>query len=370
MNKRKKICFVSPFAYGIFFPESKLKFGGAEFQISKIASELSKNNFFNISLAILNNGQAWKEKKINGIRLIKAYKTGNFGSQLMGPIILMWKLFVESPDVVVCRANGAEVGIACFYSKFFRKKFIYSIACDIDARGDFFKGFRGRLFKFGIENADVVIAQNDFQKEDFINRYPKKKDNVYLIKNSISLDLEKDKNQKKDYVLWVGSSSSVKQPEVFIRLVKKNKDKHFLMIMTKSSSNFDLWEKIKKDSSSIDNLELIDFVDSKKIENLYKDAKVLVNTSKYEGFPNTFLQAGRYSTPILSLKVDPDNFIKNKECGFVCNSDFEQLNNKLQLLFNDKNVYERMSEKVFEYVKENHNIKDNILKWEEILKKI
>ena len=42
-------------------------------------------------------------------------------------------------------------------------------------------------------------------------------------------------------------------------------------------------------------------------------SKILINTSSFEGFPNTFVQAWANGVPVISLKVDPDNIIKKKK---------------------------------------------------------
>jgi hypothetical protein len=55
-------------------------------------------------------------------------------------------------------------------------------------------------------------------------------------------------------------------------------------------------------------------------ETYFDQCKVFINTSKYEGFPNTFLQAWRRGIPVIS-SVDPDDVIQSKKLGRVVHSE-------------------------------------------------
>ncbi|MFW5888115.1 MAG: glycosyltransferase family 4 protein [Patescibacteria group bacterium] len=363
-----KVCFVSPFAYPLFNPKTDLKFGGAEVQMYLVATELAKDENFDVNFVVLDLGQERKEE-YNGVRVYKAYKRGrSFFNLVRAPLKLIATLSKICPDVVISRAAGVEVGFSCLYTKIFRKKLIYSIAHDRDVNRSFFQGLRGRIFKFGFEHANCYIAQSQKQVDILEKTYDRKFNNIQVIPNSFYLE-DKDSGPKES-ILWVGSSIDFKRPEIFADLAEEFPEERFVMIMTKSKAAPEKWKKIEQRAKDIDNLELIEQIPFKEIDDYFARAKVFVNTSTAEGFPNTFLQAMIVKTPILSLNVDPDGFIEKNKCGFSCRDSIEELQLKLKQLLENKEMRERMGENGYEHITKNHDINKNIQEWKRIIEKI
>ena len=73
-----------------------------------------------------------------------------------------------------------------------------------------------------------------------------------------------------------------------------------------------------------------------------------------------------YSTPILSLKVNPDNFLEENDVGFSCNDEFEELKKKLNILLVDLELWDTYSNNAYDFVYKEMNVEINI----EIRKKI
>ena len=367
-NKKTKACFVSPFTYPLFNPETDLKFGGAEVQMYLVATELTKDENFDVNFVVLDLGQKKKEE-YNGVKVHKAYRRGrSFFNLVIAPLKLIATLFKIGPDVVISRAAGVEVGFSCLYTKIFRGKFIYSIAHDRDVNKSFFQGLRGRIFKFGFEHADHYIAQSQNQVDILEKTYNKKFNNIKVIPNSFRL--ENKYSGPKESILWVGSSIDFKRPEIFVDLAEELPEEKFVMIMTKSKPAPGKWKKIEQRVKDIENLELIEQVPFKEIDNYFFKAKVFVNTSTAEGFPNTFLQSMTAKTPILSLNVDPDGFIEKNKCGFACGDNEKILKEKLKELLSDKDLHDELAKNGYYYVRDNHGIKRNIDSWKELFKNL
>jgi hypothetical protein len=79
-------------------------------------------------------------------------------------------------------------------------------------------------------------------------------------------------------------------------------------------------------------------------------ARALLNTSPYEGFPNTFLEAWALLTPVISLHVDPGGTIAADRLGYVCGGDMAVLEELLR-----RRGYDLDLERIRDYVIRNHS---------------
>ena len=106
------------------------------------------------------------------------------------------------------------------------------------------------------------------------------------------------------------------------------------------------------------NVRIVEQVPYSKIEDYFAHAAALLNTSDAEGFPNAFLQAGKYGVPILSLTVDPNEMLSRHECGLLGRGDMTKMAVLLQQLWDQrKHTYRDLySKNVSRYVTEHHAI--------------
>ncbi len=364
----KKICFVSTFAYPLFNPDCKVTFGGSEVQMYLLAKELAKDKNFDVKFIVADFGQ----KKIENYEGVEIYKSYSIRKKIVNyikaPIILYKTLKKINPDVVIQRSAAPETGICAFFCKLNKKKFVYSIASTVDINGEFAKkGILGKLYNYGLDNVDYIIAQNKDQK-NLLEQWKKKEfQNIEVIKSGYEMKFKIKSNAKK-FILWIGRSDKCKNPDLFIDLAEKFPAEKFVMIMPKSKK--EIWEKIYKRIKNTKNIEFLERIPFHKIDNYFKKAKIFLNTSKYEGFPNTFVQACKNGTPIVSLNVNPDNFLEKYKCGFFCKNDVNLMKDQINILLKNKKIYQEKSRNIFNYAKENHNIKNNIKIWKKIMKNL
>ncbi len=128
-------------------------------------------------------------------------------------------------------------------------------------------------------------------------------------------------------------------------------------------SHYDL---LKSQAAEISNVEFIERVGFHEVDRYFQRAKVFVNTSDSEGFPNTFVEACKCATAILSLIVDPDDFLTRYCCGVVCDGSEQRLDDGLRSLLG-QDRYIEVGQNGRRYAEEHHDISKIVEQYKEIL---
>ena len=121
--------------------------------------------------------------------------------------------------------------------------------------------------------------------------------------------------------------------------------------------------------TKLKNIHFIEKVPFEKIQKYYDEAKIFISTSDFEGFANTFIQAGIGGTPVITLNSNPDDFINEYGCGYFANGSIMKLNkyvNELMVIPNCKK-YDKFSKNIYKYVKDKYDIRKNIKVIEKLL---
>jgi glycosyltransferase involved in cell wall biosynthesis len=365
-----KICFFSLNIYSLFDSKCGAPVGGTEVQSYNSIRYLSENNIAEVSVITGN----WGQKKVEKYGNVAVYRSISLRrtvlNYLKAPLIIWHLLKKINADVYVASSWGVEIGLIALFCRINRKKFLYRTASSADCDGKYIKkyGWRGQIFKYGLENADVIIAQTEENKNLL-----QKNHNIdaVVIKNSFIVSDRPDDNiGMNGYILWVGRVEPDKQPELFLKIVKKFPDRKFLMIAPKQANHLLYFKRISNEADRIKNLTFIERIPFNEIQKYFNAAKILVCTSKYEGFPNVHIQSLLGGVPVVSLSINPDNYINDNNIGYCSKGNFDLMTDQIKKIISDSENWKEKSRNAYEYVKKNHNIQSIGKQWEELIKKL
>lgn len=358
MTDTPHICFVSDKLYHYLNQSEGVSAGGAQRQQYLLAQELLDRDY-RVSAIVGDYGQPTEEMN-DGIRTIRGCPKQV--SSISDSVTAFRELYeaVKKADADVYYVRGApRLFMATrITTALQRKPLIFCLANDSDIQDEYLKSRYGKVFILLYSNTvpttDVVVAQTENQRE-----LTEEKFNVRpsVIPNAYSLPPDTDvlSHEDRDHVLWVGSSDKhQKKPMRYVRLARQLPDIDFVII-SQNIGDREHHEAIKIESRKTDNIQFFENVMPDKIHQYYRQATALVNTSDYEGFPNTFLEAWRYATPVISLRYSLDGLLKQRNIGRHSGS-MEQLTDDVSTVHMDKRLRKTLGIAGREFMRENYTL--------------
>jgi glycosyltransferase involved in cell wall biosynthesis len=346
---------------GIIFPKdsvatfdttSKKTFGGASVQMYAMAEELVRTNQHNVFCVIPKLKNLPTE---NDYRKWNLHEVFDKKKSVLHTVFSFHKIIrQEKPEVLIQHGLTLFSCLLAVYCKLYKIKFVFMFASDQEIYGRYqVTNKKCLLFKLLTKYTDVLVVQNIYQQEILKERYGIKGVLVY-----VGFPEREPFSGIKDIILWIGRCDKAKQPEIFIKLAKSIPGQKFVMICPAIDSGY--FSKVKEIAGEVQNLEFVDFVPFQETWNYFDRAKLFVNTSTFEGFPQTFVQAVSCRVPIASLTVDPDSFITKEQCGVVCEGDENKLFSVIQSLLKDNQLLSTLSKSSAKYGTEKHSISLNV----------
>ena len=212
-----------------------------------------------------------------------------------------------------------------------------------------------------IKNIDLFICVSQNTRNDFIEYYNIPNDRVFVIPHghehltdTVSFDISNEKITNKPFILYVGGRLRYKNFKVLIEAYSKIKE-------IKNNYNIVCYggEKITKEELTFfrklgieKNIIKIDGSDSL-LKSLYKNSKLLVSTSLYEGYGLNILEAISADCPILVNNINVYKDIYKDSINYYDYNNLDHLVNKLQeILINNKYIINK--EHTVNVLKENN----------------
>ncbi|HOQ05712.1 MAG TPA: glycosyltransferase family 4 protein [Anaerohalosphaeraceae bacterium] len=354
------VCFVCPKAYGLFDPSVKTYYGGAEVDLYMLATELAKDPAFSVSFICADYGQPDEQVREN-VRLLTGMDFRR------NPVCSAWRLWrtLMKADAQFYMLETASPGVPLVYAfcRLHGRRFLYRTASQMEFDGTYRAQHPvlGRLFYRVLCKADCVFIQNHQDQEQL--RRAAGAESIVMPNGQ---RLTEPAGQEKTFILWVGRSAKVKHPERFVELARRFPQESFVMVCRPATGDME-YEALRRQAESTPNLRFYPDVDFFELGRFFAAAKVFVNTSDAEGFPNTFIQAAAGGTAILSWRVNPDDFLTKYQCGLACGGAMERLVKGLEFLL-ERQRYSEIGQNGLRYVREHHDISVLAERYKEILR--
>jgi glycosyltransferase involved in cell wall biosynthesis len=352
--KKRRVCIVNLYARALFSPPVDAPFGGSEVQVTELARELSRREEWDISFATGDYGQPDYET-LQGIEFFKSIKPGQ--TSLWSRAIntrKYWSAFKQAnADIYLVTCDfGALLWRLSLFCRRYNKILVNRISSNVHCQPDYLKQHpvKSHFYLKALRRCDLVVTQNAEQQRNLSEHYGIASEIIRSLAPPIGEIAHRD---KREYVLWVGKARDIKRPDIYVELAQGFPETQFIMILGKYSRS--ATEKVRNAAQQVQNLRLIEEVPKEDMSEYYRNALMLVNTSDFEGFPSSFVEACSVGTPLLSLRVDPDGILSRQGVGIMANSDMESLRQGLQRLLEDDIHWQQCHEKALTYVRENHD---------------
>jgi glycosyltransferase involved in cell wall biosynthesis len=336
------VCLVSPSALPVVTGTSRAG-GGAELDVWHIARALALDPRFDPCLAAI--GDAARTLMLDGVRIVEIpryrpsrTRRGYFARYCLRVIRTLSKI---DADVYLCKGASLEA-VLCFAAARLgrRRRYVFRFQHDWETAASsliekIFGGQRllARMFMQALERADVRVTQTYAQQQLLADGF---RLSSVVLYNSHPIPPAAASAGKRTAV-WVGRAAAYKRPEIFLELARRLPHHPFVMVATADTNFPDVFERLRSESVAIPNLTFVGGATRDEVEALVRAARVSVLTSKVEGFPNVVVEAWKNSTPVASLRVDPDGLIRQSGAGFVADDDVDALVDGVERLLRDDN---------------------------------
>ena len=302
-GRRCHICFVAPNAWLVISGQTDIPFaGGAEVQQATLARLLAGQGY-RVSMICQDFGQP-DGVQIDGVVVRKV-----FGARDGVPVLrfvhprltTMWRALREvDADIYYYRSACMWLGVLAEFCRRHGKRLVYAGAADPDFAPDIggqIRYARDRwLYRHGLRRAHAIVVQNRVQLEGARAHYGR--DAVHI---PSCYELPRGAGgERRDRVLWVATLRPTKRPELFLELARRLPDWRFTMVGPPAPEAPALSARVADQAQKLSNVEFTGFLPLAEVEKWFDRARVFVNTSLYEGMPNTFLQAWARGVPTIA----------------------------------------------------------------------
>lgn len=310
-----KICLVGLDNLPVLAPQYRQHtIGGESVQQTLLAAALARRGH-EVSMVVRDLGQddgaTW-----NSIRVFKAFDA-EAGLPVLRFIHPRWTglwaaLARADADAYYTSCAGMQVGLVALFCRRFGRRFVFRAASDTDCEPTrlLVRYARDRrLYAMGLRRCDAILVQSASQARAMARNYSLQSHVAGMLVERTPPRLERDID-----LLWVANIRRLKRPDRMLELARALPSARIHMVGGPLADEEALYRDVERAAAAQPNVRFHGRLPYRDTNELYARARLLVNTSDIEGYPNAYLQAWARGVPVVTL-VDPDGVVERERLG-------------------------------------------------------
>jgi glycosyltransferase involved in cell wall biosynthesis len=361
-RRRHDIAIHAPFAGKLYVTSDGSGADGAEVQMGTLAQALSARGLRVCHVVF--DYEGIEPEAAGDVHLVRQppeeFRTG----LLPYSRSTMRALAEADADVYVQRTAGFETGLVATFARLRGRRFVFSSSSSTDlTRHPPLEGPAAAVsYRVGRRLAHELVVQTADQERLARETLGRPARLIRSFCESVPAT-----EAEREAFLWIGGLIDYKDPLAYVRLAELVPEARFWMIPTSRSGWEWLGREVETAAERLPNLEVLPARDRSELFELYARAVAVVNTSSFEGFPNTFMEGWSCGAPALSLNVDPDGVIAGRGLGAVAGGSQPSLAEAARTLWARRLDMADTSRAARSYIAEHHDPHVVGAQWAELI---
>ena len=269
----------------------------------------------------------------------------------------MWSALARADaELYYTSCAGMHLGLLALFCQRHGRRFVFRSASDTDCDpARLLVRYRRDqwLYEYGLRRADAILVQSRSQAQALASNYSLPGRVAGML-----VDAPAPAGTRDIDVLWASNIRRLKRPDRLLALAARLPQLRFHMLGGPLPGEEALYRETADAATARRNVTFHGRIAYREAAALYDRARLFVNTSEVEGFPNSYLQAWVRGVPVVTL-IDPDDVIAREGLGFAASTP-AGIEGAVRGLLEDKTAWQAVSARCRAYMAREHG-EDRVL---------